>query len=157
MTEKLKKCPFCGGEAKIKGFFNGGTGNAWEIVRCTKCGIEQPVIKYYSFNEAIAAWNTRVADENPALTLDELKQTEDSPLWIVDKERGIQGHRLCGDCDYPAFNGFFSMGIDGREYIHDYQDYGKTWAAYRRKPEDGEMTDFECTDYYENQDKDAQD
>ena len=46
--KKLKKCPFCGGEATICSFF---------FVQCSKCGLS--TLTYLTESEAIEAWNTR--------------------------------------------------------------------------------------------------
>ena len=61
--EKLKPCPFCGGEAILRQCQNGF--NIWYRVRCKDCGIAQDSIGngYYSESQAIEAWNRRVKDE----------------------------------------------------------------------------------------------
>ena len=60
MNEKLKRCPFCGGEAEIAYHFRLGTGEFLSKVYCTKCGVMTPV--YVGEEEAINAWNTRVKE-----------------------------------------------------------------------------------------------
>ena len=53
MTEKLKPCPFCGGEAKI---------NKREYsIECTRCSAYMGY--FYTKQEAIEAWNRRVTDD----------------------------------------------------------------------------------------------
>ena len=55
--EKLKPCPFCGGEAVYpEGLTVGGY---W--ITCSKCGIEQGH-GYMTQEEAIAAWNRRATE-----------------------------------------------------------------------------------------------
>lgn len=49
--EKLKCCPFCGGDAEIKSSLL----NHW--IKCLKCGIETKT--KLCKKEAIAAWNRR--------------------------------------------------------------------------------------------------
>ena len=74
MMVKLRKCPFCGGEAKIEIRFESfpmdGCCKDW-LIRCTKCScsIRLAADSYYGrkFNseeEAIAAWNRRADDGN---------------------------------------------------------------------------------------------
>ncbi len=50
---------------------------------------------------------------------------------------------------------------DAKNYEYNSEDYAaelkKKMKVVEVIEEDGEMTDFECTDYYENQDEDAQD
>ena len=50
--EELRKCPFCGGEARVKSSLL----NHWVI--CLKCGAETEI--KLCKKEAIAAWNRRV-------------------------------------------------------------------------------------------------
>ncbi len=55
MSEQLKPCPFCGGEAHIDGTSwttRDGKDQAW--VTCKKCHTYGP-----SSTDAIAAWNRR--------------------------------------------------------------------------------------------------
>ena len=53
---KLKKCPFCGGEAHFV------KTSIAEYVQCTKCKAEAGVIS--SFKEAAEAWNRRIGEQN---------------------------------------------------------------------------------------------
>lgn len=62
--EKIKRCPICGGYAKIR------AGAGWYVVRCDGCGTETR--KFYKNggvtpamvqNAAIAQWNQRLSDE----------------------------------------------------------------------------------------------
>ena len=50
--EELKPCPFCGGEASIRLYYNGRYG-----VQCDVCGV-RGVVKDCK-EEAIKAWNAR--------------------------------------------------------------------------------------------------
>lgn len=53
MPNKLKPCPFCGGEAKIV------REEYLYIVRCTKCPCDMGRQWYTRKKEAIKAWNRR--------------------------------------------------------------------------------------------------
>ena len=56
MTEKLKPCPFCGGEAMIISEIN------YHHVRCVKCFT---ITDWYKTKEeAIEAWNTRADSQH---------------------------------------------------------------------------------------------
>lgn len=59
MTE-LRKCPFCGGEARIgKRILDWAT---WDYkIECSKCHCETDV--YNTKQEVIEVWNKRVYDE----------------------------------------------------------------------------------------------
>ena len=80
MNDKLKPCPFCGGEATIREFACGSTGNgefsASYEVGCNDCKIKflreskfslingHPVFSKNGYDECIDAWNRRTNDEN---------------------------------------------------------------------------------------------
>lgn len=57
MAEKLKLCPFCGGEAMLL-----GTTIHWVV--CSKCSVE--TYGYHDIEGAIDAWNSRVSDSDEA-------------------------------------------------------------------------------------------
>lgn len=55
MNEKLKPCPFCGGEAELIKIYN----TQWHYVQCVKCKVKT---EHKTEQEAINAWNTRVKE-----------------------------------------------------------------------------------------------
>lgn len=61
MTERLRNCPFCGGEAQMHTFRTYSTETrgmeSRYYVCCRGCGIEQ--LNYRSEKEAREAWNRR--------------------------------------------------------------------------------------------------
>ena len=73
-NEKLKPCPFCGGEAKVLGTkYEGGD---YYIV-CERCRVR--VGSYSNPVEAIEAWNKRANSEKPKLTYADVEKME---KWI---------------------------------------------------------------------------
>ena len=52
---KLKPCPFCGGEAKVKAYSNGF--DIWFWVMCDDCRVAQDGIRngYYGEEQAVKA------------------------------------------------------------------------------------------------------
>lgn len=60
--EGLKKCPFCGGEAKIS-YLSEKPGYRGTKVECENCGARTKFFiistEYGSTEEAVKAWNTR--------------------------------------------------------------------------------------------------
>ena len=76
MTEKLKPCPFCGGEARLQKhervFIHGKTTRA-AYVRCLQCDARTERVPYEEFGKssysadahikAVNAWNRRDADK----------------------------------------------------------------------------------------------
>lgn len=59
-TNRLLNCPFCGGEALLRGFF---------FVQCIKCGVS--TLTYLTEIDAIKAWNTRKPMQNIVEQLEE--------------------------------------------------------------------------------------
>ena len=55
--DKLKPCPFCGGEAEISGTMNFESLRRY-CATCLVCGVETPRIAR-TREEAIKAWNRR--------------------------------------------------------------------------------------------------
>ena len=149
---KIEKCPFCGKQiAEI-----GNCKNMEECEHFEECPAVEPyVCVVCSINKggcgastgyqdgvekAIAAWNHRadhireVAKKAP-LTLDELRQMDGEPVWIVT---------LDGTVD-PIWEIIVSAGERGIDLIctlngvetRDYADfdlYNDTWLAYRNTP-----------------------
>lgn len=104
-SEKLKPCPFCGGEAEIKRgeiwLYNGNqydpmSWNGW-IVSCKNCNhIEEGVEK----SEAVAAWNRRnysVFPNSSKLSYKELEKMVKPLEWRMGVD-GILRTHLCESC-----------------------------------------------------------
>ncbi|MFR5049414.1 MAG: Lar family restriction alleviation protein [Faecalispora sporosphaeroides] len=112
--DELKPCPFCGGKASIGKTIDGMN---WQIVcrgecRCTSA--------YFAQKEnAVAAWNRRPATENKPLTLDQLRQMDGEPVYMM----------------YPQpdnLNGWM-LSWDACDYVNEVERLGAT--TYARKPE----------------------
>ena len=95
---------------------------------------------YDSAEKAIAAWNRRAEPENNPLTLDELRQMDGEPVYVIvldkmafaDKDDAINGWGLCRKSWVRLWDG---ARADIIHIDHDFEDCGKTWLAYARKPE----------------------
>ena len=96
MSDELKVCPFCGGDARIhsKVLAEGFDSGDWAV--CDECG-KGDTLPHESEEEAAAAWNARaaVADEQFSLAVN------DGEAW--------QKVRTCGQprgfipCDSDSF------------------------------------------------------
>ncbi len=74
----------------------------------------------------------RAAPENKPLTLDELRQMDGDPVWVV-----VPGHAPI--CEIVVENYKDGIKMANAEDTDDYGAfdlYGKTWLAYARRPED---------------------
>ena len=65
--EKLKRCPFCGGEAELHHGITGVLQASSSFIRCEKCFCQTDIFvintKYSCDEKAIEAWNKRVKDD----------------------------------------------------------------------------------------------
>lgn len=96
MSDELKVCPFCGGDARIhsKVLAEGFDSGYWAV--CDECG-KGDTLPHESEEEAVSAWNARaaVADEQFSLAVN------DGEAW--------QKVRTCGQprgfipCDSDSF------------------------------------------------------
>lgn len=79
MSEKLKPCPFCGGQAIVGG---AGKGN-WIGCINSECFAQTRV--FWNEREAINAWNTRTTDENLTDTVDAIIEELESATADCDE------------------------------------------------------------------------
>ena len=63
-NEKLKRCPFCGGLAKLHECYENFREYRY-FIECTGCICTGSGEGYSSPHEAITAWNTRAYEETP--------------------------------------------------------------------------------------------
>jgi Lar family restriction alleviation protein len=56
MSEELKPCPFCGGDAQVTYFWQSYS----HMIVCEDCGNKTP--PQHTKDEAVAAWNRRASD-----------------------------------------------------------------------------------------------
>lgn len=73
---------------------------------------------------------------NDPLTLDELREMDREPVWVCNPADIRWGHYALvrnDRFDGPEYNYCaYAVGVSW-----SFSDYGKTWLAYRRKPEEG--------------------
>lgn len=120
------------------------THNNSEIVNCLVVvqGVQTGIVRVeeaeYRYGEwdisnawNLFAWNYRVTPENKALTLEQLKCMNRQPIWVTGKRSlgtEVNGWMLISTkSSRPA-----ALDFTG---ACNFDDYGKTWLAYARKPE----------------------
>lgn len=96
MTDKLKPCPFCGGEAEI--CHRTDPDAVVSYARCIKCGTTS--VPFLVSQDAVRAWNTR-HERTCRMTLKSDDCSEIYPVyWYVCSECG----KTCeGDEDEPSY------------------------------------------------------
>ena len=151
-TAKLKSCPFCRGDNikmmhKDVGFIGWNGLGAKKIkyqsyAMCNKCYSKgSPATCEYEVDtergrmalkendkKAAAAWNRRATENPQPLTLDELREIEGEIVW-VETDECKEWYRT-GEAGSSGIR-----SLDGRLTTLKDADYGKTWIAYRTKPE----------------------
>lgn len=107
---KLKPCPFCGGEAKLRKL-NKDRGY---FVLCSKCGCRTPYFRYRYApiddlrEDAIDTWNTRKPIDRIVEKLEEEIEKASEEYWTDYDERQITISTLYGAIDIVK-----AGGIDG--------------------------------------------
>ena len=134
--DKLRECPFCGGEAKWR--YSKPCG--W--IQCKKCGATSvPVADSYEEadgkEEAATAWNRRAQPENEPLTLKQLREMVDSDecgvhIWVL---KTVSRSVVSALTDVTCPDGVVAIWNANATENFKEKDYGKTWLSYRHKPE----------------------
>lgn len=86
MTEPLKLCPFCGGEASLE-YYEPWCVQKW-IARCRKCSISFMSTK--SENEVIEKWNTRAKSAEYEKLLAFVKEVNDNFCFNQTDDEGLR-------------------------------------------------------------------
>ena len=108
--------------------------------RCFGCGYEYKCsIRGCAINRAAAELIVQLAAENealrhptnPPLTLEELREMDGEPVWIIPM-RGSGGF-----CTWMLVDAEYELCREAHGEMAVFENCGKTWLAYRRKPEEG--------------------
>ena len=84
-------------------------------------------------DEAAQKWNRRPAPENKPLTLEELQQMDGEPVWTVGTGANRSKSYWCLVMRFRE--SVYTVVGDEMVEVGEFCQYGKTWLAYRRKPE----------------------
>lgn len=105
MTDELKPCPFCGGDARAFYCEESGTFD----VQCQKCGaipfIGSRTSEMKSLDAVIVAWNTRAAVTDEQFAMAVHNGRAERTCRIVEDEEGRSSCSECGAaylCMYEA-------------------------------------------------------
>lgn len=136
MSNTLLPCPFCGGENPYIDGYEHSAGLRWRVV-CLGCmGMVDPGTTQQKYR-AIEAWNRRAEPENKPLTLEELRQMDGEPVWVVTLD-GTDEPRW-GIVTSAEKHGTYLLcalnGVATADYA-DFDSYNDTWVAYRHKPKE---------------------
>jgi Lar family restriction alleviation protein len=137
MSEQVKACPFCGGEAVLKQNYWEDSGDSY-WVECPDCYVSTD--SDCRKETVTSAWNRRTAEPNEPLTLERLREMDGEPVYYVTTEKWESVHEDCrrhreyGIC--VTVNGYWDAGLNNRPLLWRENNYGIWWVAYRRKPEE---------------------
>lgn len=121
----LLPCPFCGSDPLIHSYRRHGVRYS---VRCGNefghCRMNLRTLDYLELEQAVADWNMRPQEPNEPLTLDELREMDGKPIWVVPLVPDHEDDDM--EPEWSVFHAFHpESNFDG---------YGDRWLAYRRRP-----------------------
>lgn len=96
------------------------------------------VVRVYEANElALIALREKAERDNPKpLTIEELRQLDEEPVW-VKPEGTTAGYGMWCEVIYNRLTRRVEALIPGVEHTwFEGDEYGETWTAYRRKPKE---------------------
>lgn len=149
---ELKKCPWCG---EVPGWHIGGLSDDILFFGCegfSRCVMWSMAFTKPNFEDALmmlkARWNRRAKPDNDPLTLEELRGMDGEPVYItVDGRPDLNAWHMVrrtdvgviaiGEAAQTIYSYDGKLTLEGGTY-YDIEHgilYGKTWLAYRRKPE----------------------
>lgn len=107
MSEELKPCPFCGGDAEFERI---GNSRRSTIVNCTECGASQECGEEWGHGRT---WNTRHIPEGYALVPVE----PTSKMKQTGGEHNYAGINLTTACDYAyeVYRAMIAAARDSQE------------------------------------------
>jgi hypothetical protein len=110
------------------------TGTSWQFARSM-----MNLAAYVRENRKIIiqSFHEQQSRENPKpLTLEELKQRKEKPVWIITLSKGHENARwrVLTKVEYSSHYFFFKFDNS----IKDCAEYGKTWLAYDHEPAERE-------------------
>ena len=86
------------------------------------------------------AYAPTLTQPNEPLTLEELREMDEEPVYVVPKDKPAHCGGWCGvtvwKCDRYSYVSLLRDADSG----WGFEKYGKTWIAYRRPPEGEEET-----------------
>lgn len=128
--DSLDPCPFCGGTEVIYELYGHGAGEWWRCW-CTNClaGIDPGWAQ--DRHTVRDMWNRKPAKLNAPLTLEELREMDGEPVWIIPM-RGSGGF-----CTWMLVDAEYELCREAHGEMAVFENCGKTWLAYRRRPEEG--------------------
>ena len=107
---------------------------------CFGCGYERgcPVHGCAVLKAAVGRLEELTAPpSNAPLTLEQLREMDGEPVWVVALDYGTSRWAfVSADCEvvrYFTTRRGVACDVIGRHF----KTYGKTWLAYRRRPEEG--------------------
>ena len=144
MPNEFKPCPFCGGEVSIA-LCGDGFDAWWFITRghgenACKCRLFMESEKFnkdsemadFVADDLIAAWNRRAQPENKPLSLDELRQMDGEPVYVV-RISGAKIKMWVTAC--PNEYGL-TRDRNAESQLMAWSTYGRVWLAFRSKPKE---------------------
>lgn len=115
-------CPFCGATKIVDDGLD---------CYCDKCDAQASNLQLWSRRAPAQS------EDNPPLTLDELREMDCEPVWVEEISKLTASRETRSKGYVLARWGYVQVVADSGllAYQLQFSDYEKAWLAYRRKPE----------------------
>lgn len=134
-------CPFCGSKNIAYGKYEHTAGRRYAIV-CMNCMAQIDPGWAQSWGAVQGMWNRRAQPENAPLTLDELREMDGEPVYVVTLDNPLENQPYWAIAGINSNDSRYQNGVALYNRVQGdwgaFDLYGDTWLAYRRKPERSE-------------------
>lgn len=102
----------------------------WRLDEEIKNGEASDITYWHGYRDAVKAMMSEQPTNDP-LTLDELREMDGEPVWVVSPSDG-----RCGPC-WMVVDVKLELCREVHGGMAVFENYGETWLAYCRRPEGG--------------------
>lgn len=132
-SDSLDPCPFCDETEVVYELYRHGAGERWRCW-CTSCLACIDPGWAQDRHTVRDMWNRKSVQPNDPLTLEDLRKMGGEPVWVCSPKNPFDGrYGVVWTSKSWEIDNWFVATVSGPMY---FAAHGKTWLAYRRKPEE---------------------